>query len=165
MREVIRDWLVGITCAAMVVALAESLTPQGTIRKIGRFTGGLVLLLAVVQPVMKLDEGSLRQSMAEYKAALSIYDGTLEEENQTLMKGIIAEQSGAYILDKAASLGIVCTVEVETAPGEEGDYPVPYCVTIRGDLTGEQQKTLTEQIAADFAIPEERQYYESGESG
>lgn len=56
MMEVIRDWLVGITCAAMVVALAESLTPQGTIRKIGRFTGGLVLLLAVVQPVMKLDE-------------------------------------------------------------------------------------------------------------
>ena len=161
MMEVIRDWLVGITCAAMVVALAESLTPQGTIRKIGRFTGGLVLLLAVVQPVMKLDEGSLRQAMAEYKAALSIYDGTLEEENQTLMKGIIAEQSGAYILDKAAQQGIACQVTVQAAG--EGEWPVPETVTVQGTLTGEQREALERQIEADFAIPVQRQFYESGD--
>ena len=41
MLELIRQWLVGITCAAMVVALAEGLTPPGTIRKIGKLTGGL----------------------------------------------------------------------------------------------------------------------------
>ena len=40
MLELIRQWLVGITCAAMVVALAEGLTPPGTIRKIGKLTGG-----------------------------------------------------------------------------------------------------------------------------
>lgn len=165
MMELIRSWLVGITCAAMVVALAESLTPQGTIRKIGRLTGGLVLLLAVVQPVVTLDEGALRRSMAEYRAALSAYDSTLEEENLALMKGIIAEQSGAYILDKAASLGISCTVEVETEPGEAGDYPTPWSVTIRGELTAEEREALTRQITADFAIPAERQHYESGENG
>ena len=165
MMELIRNWLVGMTCAAMVVALAESLTPQGTVRKIGRLTGGLVLLLAIIQPVVKLDEGALANALAQYRTGLSVYDGALEEENETLMKGIIAEQSGAYILDKAASLGITCTVEVETEPGEEGDYPVPHSVTVRGDLTAGERETLERQITADFAIPAERQYYESGEDG
>lgn len=163
MIGLIRDWLVGITCAAMFVTLAESLTPQGTIRKIGRLTGGLVLLLAIVQPILQVDEWELRRSMAEYQAALSVYSGELEEENAALMKAIIAEQSGAYILDKAAALGIVCTAEVETEPVEAGDYPVPRRVTIYGNLTEEERSALTEQITADFAIPAERQEYESGE--
>ncbi len=40
MLELIRHWLVGITCAAMLVALAESLIPAGSIRRIARLTGG-----------------------------------------------------------------------------------------------------------------------------
>ena len=162
MMDVIRTWLLGITCAAMVVALAESLMPKGAVRNIGRLTGGLILLLAIVQPVVSLDEDALADALARYRSELSSYDTALEETNETLIKGIIAEQSGAYILDKAASLGIDCTVEVETKPGEGGD-PVPHSVTIRGDLTDGEQEALSRQITADFAIPAERQYYESGE--
>ena len=50
MLELIRHWLVGITCAAMLVALAESLIPAGSIRRIARLTGGLVLLAAILNP-------------------------------------------------------------------------------------------------------------------
>ena len=164
MMDVIRTWLLGITCAAMVVALAESLMPQGAVRKMGRLTGGLILLLAIVQPVVSLDENALSDALARYRYELSGYDTTLEETNESLMKGIIAEQSGAYILDKAASLGIDCTVEVKTEPGE-GGYPVPYSVIIRGDLTAEEREALGREITAGFAIPAERQYYESGEEG
>ena len=166
MISVLHNWLVGLTCAAMIVALAEGLTPPGAVKKIGRLTGGLVLLLALVQPVLSLDEETLSSALARYRAELSAYDSALEEENEILMKGIIAEQSGAYILDKAASLGITVPleVEVETMP-VEGGYPVPYSVTVRGSLTQEEQAALAQQITAGFSIPEDRQYYESGESG
>ena len=47
MLELIRQWLLGITAAAMLVALAEALCPDGNIRGILRLTGGLVLLAAL----------------------------------------------------------------------------------------------------------------------
>ena len=75
------------------------------------------------------------------------------------MQAIIEEQAGAYIQDKAQELGIDCQVEV-TAQGE--DYPIPQTVTIRGSLTAEQREALTRAIETDFAIPAQRQIYESG---
>ena len=166
MMELVRSWLLGLTCAAMITALAEALTPPGTVQKIGRLTGGLVLLLSMVQPVLRLDEGTMARALARYRAELSAYDGALEAENQALAKGIIAEQSGAYILDKAGALGITCPLEVEVeTQAEEGGWPVPCGVTVRGGLTAGEREALARQIEADFAIPVERQSYESGESG
>ena len=55
MIELIREWLVGITCGAIIVALADGLSPNGTVRKIGRLTGSLVLVLAMIQPVLRID--------------------------------------------------------------------------------------------------------------
>lgn len=160
MLDVIRQWLIGITCAALVTALAESLTPPGTIRKIGRLTGGLVLLIAMLGPLLSLDEEALTRALTEYRFSLSAYSGDLEEENQELVKGIIEERSDAYIQDKAESMGIDCQVSVETEA--DSDWPVPTSVTVFGALTEEQQEQLTRLIETDFAIPAERQSYESG---
>ena len=159
MLELIRHWLVGITCAAMLVALAESLIPAGSIRRIARLTGGLVLLAAILNPLLKLDTTALTRALTEYKLELSAYSADLEEENEILMKDIIEEQSGAYIQDKAAALGIDCQVTVE-ADGEE-EWPVPPS----GSLPAEQQEALERTIEEDFAIPAERQRYESGDEG
>ena len=106
MLELIRQWLVGITCAAMIAALAEGLAPPGAVRKIGRFTGGLVLLIAVLKPVAAVDGQTLSRALAEYRLDLSAYSAQLEEENRGLMKSIIEEQTAAYIVDKAASMGL-----------------------------------------------------------
>ena len=163
MLELIRQWLLGITAAAMLVALAEALCPDGNIRGILRLTGGLVLLAAVLNPLLKLDTEALGRALAEYKLDLSAYSTELEEENETLMKDIIEEQSAAYIQDKAAGLGITCLAAVEAEGG--GDWPVPTAVTITGALTAEQREALTRAIEADFDIPAERQTYESGGEG
>ncbi|WP_186564428.1 stage III sporulation protein AF [Lawsonibacter celer] len=163
MLELIRSWLIGITCAAMIVALAEGLTPPGAIRKVGKLTGGLVLLLAILQPILGLDGAALTRSLTEYRLDLSAYSDSLEEENGELMKEIIAEQSAAYIVDKAAELGISCQVTVETV--QDGDYPVPETVTVIGELDMAQQEALKRQIETDFAIPAQRQYYKSGGEG
>ena len=160
MLDMIRQWLMGVTCAALVIAMAESLTPSGTIRKIGRLTGGLVLLIAMLGPLLSLDQETLTRALTEYRLSLDDYSQELAQEDRSLMKGIIEERSGAYIQDKAEEMGIDCQVAVET--DEEGDWPVPEYVTVFGVLTAEEQSRLTREIEADFAIPAERQYYESG---
>ena len=43
---VVRSWLLGVTAAALVVALAETLAPEGSVKKVCRLAGGLALLLA-----------------------------------------------------------------------------------------------------------------------
>ena len=163
MLELIRQWLLGITAAAMVVALAESLCLKGSLRGVVRLTGGLVLLTAVLNPLLRLDMEELGLALTEYRLDLSGYSAELEEENETLMRDIIEEQAAAYIQDKAAGLGISCRVAVE-ADGA-GDWPVPTAVTVTGALTAEQRETLTRTIEADFAVPAERQTYESGGGG
>ena len=157
MLELIRQWLVGITCAAMIAALAEGLAPPGAVRKVGRFTGGLVLLIAVLKPIAAVDGEALGRTLAEYRLDLSAYSTQLEEENSARMKSIIEEQAAAYIVDKAASLGLSCQVQVEA--GESGAWPIPWSVTVTGDLDEGARETLTRQIQEDFAIPAERQVY------
>ena len=163
MLELIRQWLLGVTAAAVLVALAEALCPDGNIRGILRLIGGLVLLTAVLNPLLRLDTEELDRALSEYRLELEDYSARLEEENETLMRDIIEEQAAAYIQDKAAGQGIDCRVSVEAAG--TGDWPVPTSVTVEGTLTEGQRAALTQMIQADFAIPAERQTYESGEAG
>ena len=59
MLEAVGQWLTGITCAALIAALAERLTPPGPVRRVGRFTTGLVLLLAMLALKRIVDEPEL----------------------------------------------------------------------------------------------------------
>lgn len=161
--ELIKNWILGVTCAAMLVAVAESLMPSGTVKKIGKLTGGVVLLLAVIQPLMGLDFESLSMALTESRESMHVLS---EEEasavSADLMKSIIADKTGAYILDKANSMGISCTVDVECKVGE-GNIPYPVSVTVMGRLTDTQRDALTRDIEANLAIPADRQLYESGD--
>lgn len=160
MIALLRDWLVGITSAAMIVALADSLAPAGTVRKIGRMVGGLVLLVAVLQPILEVDFSVLAASTLQLE--LDSEQMEMEKENQELLKTIIGEKTGAYILDKAAELGIACQeVTVTCAVGEE-EVPYPAAVVVTATLREDQQRALSRIIEGDLAIPEEHQTYQSG---
>ena len=157
--ELLRQWLTGVTGAAIIVALADSLMAGGTVRRIGRLAGGLLLLAAVVKPVLEVDltvlsAASLRLEAEAVPAA--------EEAGLDLMKSIIGEETGAYILDKAAELGISCQEVRVTCAVEENGVPYPASVVLVGDLTEEEQARLSRRIEADLAIPAERQSYEKG---
>lgn len=159
MMELVRGWLVGVTAAAMVVALADSLAPAGAVRKIGKLTGGLLLAVAILQPLAGLDDASLSGILAGYRMEAEGYSSALETENMLLVKTIIEEQTGAYIQDKAAELGMECTAEV-TCLADEDATPYPASVVVYGALTPAQEDALRRMIEGDLAIPEESQQYE-----
>lgn len=162
MTELLRDWLLGVTCAAMVLAIAEALTPEGGVKKICRLAGGLVLLLAAVSPVVKLDEGALTRALTEYHVTAQNYGDVLVEKNNILYKTIIEENTAAYILDKAETLGISCGVEVEFAYDDEG-MPYPRETRVFGRWTEEQKAQLSLLLEKDLGIPPEQQLFERTE--
>ena len=43
--ELIRTWILSVTVSAIVIAVAEALMPPGAVKKVGKLTGGLILVL------------------------------------------------------------------------------------------------------------------------
>ena len=158
MTELIRQWIIAVTCAAMLAAILQTLLPKGGTGAAGRLAGGLLLLIATVQPLLSLDYDSLAQSMTQLRLEEYRSDQELAEANSSLLEELIEQETRSYILDKAEELGVVCQVRV-TAWTESGDYPVPDGLEITGDLTQGEQAALTRVIAAELAIPAEQQYY------
>ena len=52
MIGMIRQWLTAVVMVTMLLSVAQTLVPEGTIRKITSFIGGLLLLLVMLQPLL-----------------------------------------------------------------------------------------------------------------
>lgn len=154
----VREWLLGVLCAAVLAALADRLSPQGAAGKIGRMAGGLLLLIAVVRPVVQADLSVL--ASASLPVWEEIGEAAWAETDMGLLENIIGEETGAYILDKAEELGIPCT-RVEVTCEEKDGVPYPSSVRISGPIGEAQRRALSRTIEADLAIPADRQTYES----
>ena len=149
-----RTWLMGVVAAALAVALALALTPEGAVKKAGRLVGGLVLLLAVVRPLMQLDPGTLAVTAAAYGVTVE----TVAEGGEIALEELIAERVGAYIADKGAALGCSCTARV-TVEQDENGWPLPVRAEITGTWTEGQRQALSRAIAQELDIPAEEQSF------
>lgn len=159
MIGLIRQWLTAVVLVTMLLSVAQTLVPEGTVRKITSFIGGL-LLLVMLQPLLRTDLGSLRIHAEDYAAAIEERQAELESaENEALAQGI-AERTAAYISDKAAGLGLTVTVRVETEPGADGT-PLPERVYLEGTKSEE----LSDWLAEELGIPAERQVWNGQETG
>jgi len=162
MIELIRQWITGVTCAAMLIAVAQTLVPVGAVKRVMNFTSGLLLITVIALPLFRIDGTDLSGYLMEYEIKFSQPNDQLREENEAMMKDIIATQCEVYLQNQAREIGLDCDFEVYCAMSEEG-YPVPYVVHITGELTAEQQRTLILLIAQELGVPVERQYWNGGE--
>lgn len=149
----LKEWLLGITAAALAVALAQALTPEGTVKKLLRLIGGLVLLLAVMRPLKSLAPEALPRP-----GDLAPSAETAETAGEEVMKTLIAQKVGAYIVDKGSALGCPCTAQVTVAEDESG-WTIPWSVQVRGQWTAKEKKELSQLIARELDIPVERQTF------
>ena len=51
MMGALREWLTAVVTVTMLLSVAQMLMPEGTIRKIGSLTGGMLLIAVLLQPV------------------------------------------------------------------------------------------------------------------
>ena len=71
----LRSWLLSVTACAVLVSIVQQLTDGGAMKKIVRFVGGMVLMLAMLRPLLsltfdlpELDGGHYRGRSAEGNA-------------------------------------------------------------------------------------------------
>ncbi len=159
MMESLRTWLSSIVAVTLLIAMAESLVPEGTMRRVAGFTGGLVLLLALVRPVLAGGLPDLTLETEKWTAAIEEEQADLSRQGEDALAGLIAERTASYIWDKGAALGLEVTAAVETRTGEEG-IPVPYSVELEGPYSQELASYITEELD----IPPERQVWNEQEN-
>lgn len=162
MTDGVRGWLLSIIAACLLCALADALMPRGPVKKAGRLVCGLVLLCVMLSPLPGLGLEAGQEWLEDYFAGLEQQKQDLKEAADTGTKGIIEEQYGAYIVDKAKELGIVCQARVTCRTGEDG-LTVPDRVEVTGTFSDEEQSRLAQIIEEDLLVPPERQAYYSEE--
>ena len=86
----LRQWLLGVVSCAFLVSLLDQLTPEGSVRKLARFSGGLVLILCMLRPLGTAEPWEL---------ALDL-DGTLTNDQKVVTPATRAALDAAAAKEK-----------------------------------------------------------------
>ena len=154
MMEWLKTWLLSIVAASVCLSLLHSLSPNGAVRSIARISGGLVLFLVMVQPLTGLDAEELRLRYVDYQQQIDEQIEAYREDYYGQLEKRIEGETGAYISEKAAQMGLVCSPKVESQ-AQDG-VPIPSEVTL--DLSKDQ--VLSAWIAQEIGIDAEHQHWE-----
>ena len=155
----LREWLTSIVVVTLLLSVAQMLVPEGSIRRVASFAGGLILLVALLRPVLGADLERLRLDLDGYERELQNAREELSSAGDTEVAERIAERTAAYISDKADALGLEVKVRVETAPGEAG-----VSLPVKAEVTGPYSQELADFMTRELGIPAERQVWHEREN-
>ena len=155
--SILRTWLFGVMAAAMALSILYALVPKGALLTIAKCTGGLVMLLVVVRPLLALAPGELYLQYEGWERTIQQQTETYTAANQQEMETLIQKETAAYISEKAAQLGVVCHPEVTCQV--RGGVPFPVEVTL--DIP--KNTALLQIIRTDLGIDEMHQRWQETE--
>ena len=158
MMEGARQWLTGIVMLCILCAAADTLMPEGAVRKVGRLVCAMSLLCVMLRPVGALKGMDLGAYIRDYAAGVEEMEFELSGQVSATQKEVIEEHCAAYIADKAAQLGVVCRVEVDCEATDEGIW-LPRRVRFYGDFSDVEQSRMTQFLARQFGVGVEGQSY------
>lgn len=148
-----RTWLLGVISASLILAVLDGLIPKGTVRSIAHFTGGLVLILVILQPFSQIDTDSWKQQYNGYDQQIEEQLAVYEENRLDELGTIIETETAAYISDKGMTMGVTCHPKVTTQLRD--NLPYPYEVT----LDTAWNTALSNYITQELGIPPDHQYW------
>lgn len=151
--EALRLYIISVVAAALLCGIVTGLMPQGRASQIIRMVCGLFLAYTVLAGLTGLDLqipdwDVLAVTDARQAAALG------ESLGEAALTQVIKEQTEAYILDKAAVLGLSLEVEVSLDESQ-----VPQSVVLEGQAFPYERQQLQNTIARELGIAKENQQW------
>lgn len=153
MIELIRSWILGLTGAAVVCAVATLLTPRGAVKGVTRMLCGVVMAAALLSPLLAFDFPAYSLNLSEYRARGDALIGRAEEISAAVSRRSIEAELEAYILDKAQTLGAALTAASVTVEWSTEGYWYP----VAAELGGGYHAALSSLIEGELGIPREAQ--------
>lgn len=152
------QWLLGVACASFLLVVSGALVQGSSGKRVCKLAGSLLLLLVTMGPILRLDQQDWEELLQLDTQVMEEAEQALSEQNNLMYESIIEEETEAYILDKAEALGVQCQVEVVVQ--WEDEIPQPWSVRVEGTWTQAQRDRLSNMLAEELGIPQERQSFE-----
>lgn len=143
MAEFLKSWIITVTAAATITAIAAAIIPGGAVKKASGLALGLVLMLAVLSPIKRLDVEYVGRLTEDFMSELG-QEAEFSEENEQ-MEEIIASEIEAYILDKAHQMGTWADVE-QIGFEYRRSIPVPVDIHLRGEPLEELADVIEQEL-------------------
>lgn len=151
---ILKNWLLGVIVACAVLSVCYAVLPKGKFRTIVRCSGGLVLLLVLIRPLVQTDWAELLHVWDNWQAELDLENEKYSERQNAELTTIIAEKTAAYIEEKAASLGVVCHAQIDCEQRDGVPFPTAVTVDIPYDTR------LSELLETELGIGRESQHWQ-----
>ena len=116
MTELFQAILMRVTLAGIASAAALSVAKEGALRETVRLAAGLLMVLALVQPLAQLRLGSFGDLMKG--SGVNVSD--IEMQNAQTTMGSVGATIASVVEDHAAEQGISCSVTITMKTDENG---------------------------------------------
>ena len=137
-----------VICAAFILSILSTLAPEGPGKETRRLAGTIFLVLPVLAPLGRSRLPALDLSALTREGERAAQVG--KAQYRAAYCAGINERLEAYILTKAASLGLEPQVHVELDP--EG---LPQWVELTADAEAHLREELTGQLARELGLKRE----------
>lgn len=147
--QALRTFLLSVTGAAVICSVAIKIPVKGAPAGLLRMICGIFMLLCFLRPLTDLKLGEFVPVTELYRSEAEEIAAQGENLARQAMEEIIKTQAEAYILDKAADLGVSLDVCVSLT---SQDLPVPQGVILTGSVSPYQRSVLSQEIEKHLGI-------------
>lgn len=155
----IKAYILRLILCGFLVSLSSALLRGKRTGKAVRLCGGCLLILVAVRPLLQVDLSRLPDLVTGLTRPQR--EAAAREKNQSLLRGLVEEQTAAWIEERGKELDMEITAAV-TVREAEADTFVPDRVTLRGSWTQESREALAAILTRELEIPPERQRWVGG---
>lgn len=160
MMEEIGKYLLSVSACAVLVSFVQNIIMSKPVQKYAGLAGGLLLLVVVVSPLVRLDDSTLTEISNHYETYCQVDTSEQQEQNRQVLESIISERCETYIWDKANQMGV--SIDVDVFLCDEGYYPYPDAVRMIYSGSMQQKEVLSAWIEQELGIPLSHQEWLTG---
>lgn len=153
MTELIRTILLRVTLAGLASAVALSVVKESALREVVRLAAGLLMLLALLQPLSRFN----LPSASELLGAPQTDTAELAQQNVQTAMDAVGSSIGKTLEQRAAAEGFDCSVLVTMAADQDGVLQIEQ-VTVRYKASDSSRlDELQELLTTECGVPKEKQ--------
>ena len=150
-----RSYILGIVAAAIVCGIIRSMVNEKTSTgQIAKMLSGILMTLVVIAPLADISFSDIADYFEDISVDADGYSIDGKTDARIEVNKIIKANAEAYILDKAASMGLEIAVEVELSDDNDS---IPCGVTISGAVSPYAKQVMGAYIADSLGISKENQ--------
>lgn len=153
----IAEYLLSVTGAAIISAvILRLLEGKGSAASIAKMLTGIFMAVTVIGPITQVRLSDALELLPDISADAQAAVSEGEASAKNALAESISSQLEAYILDKAAQLGVTLIVEVELS---DDIIPTPARVRLKGNVSPYAKTRLQDILRSDLGIDKENQIW------